>query len=78
MPDQFIQDAVLSLQGIVGLGKVTDLQAGPQVHFAAQRLKLAQQDFEKGGLAAAVRPDQRGAFAAAQLDFAAGEERVAG
>ncbi len=60
------------------LGEVTDLQAGAQLHLARERLELAEQTLEEGGLAAAIGADQGRAFAAAQLQVADGEQGVVG
>ena len=76
--DELVQHRVLGVQPVLGLGKVADLEAGPKAQLALQRLQLAHQRAQKGGLARAVGADERGAFAPVQFDGLGGEERHAG
>ena len=75
---EFVKDAVFTVQAIVSLGKVANLQVGAQVDFAVQGSLLFEQDFQKGGLSGAVRTDQGRSFAAAQFQFIGGEKRITG
>ncbi len=61
----------------LGLGEVTDFQAGPELEFAPQGFDLAQQGTQEGRFAGAIGADQGGALVAIEGDLVGLEEGLA-
>ena len=58
------------------LGKITDLQACPQLDLTIQGRMKPQNGFKEGGFSAPIRTNQSGAFTPVKLQLLYGEQLI--